>query len=90
MASAVTSTSSLPAGNTNDNLLPELERIGRLTAGTESADLLLVRLPRADGVRVWKLASPTVAAIPKLYQHLAFLQHIAFFAWDRVNGFSRQ
>ena len=64
--------SSLPAGNTNDNLPPDLERIGRLTAGKESADLLLVRLPRADGVQVWKLASPTVAAIPKLYQHLDY------------------
>jgi len=64
--------SSLPAGNTNDDLPPELERIGRLEAGTASADLVLVRLPCADGVQLWKLASPTVAAIPKLYQHLDY------------------
>jgi MscS family membrane protein len=52
-----------PAGDLDDGLPRDLERIGRI----DDTDILLQRIEDETGQQVWKLAAPTVARIPELY-----------------------
>ena len=69
-----------PEGDQSDNLPVVRERIGRISAEGKNYDLLLQRVPRGDGVYIWKFADMTVADIPDLYQQLDMASS---------NGFSR-
>jgi MscS family membrane protein len=74
--------STSPEGEQSDNLPVVRERVGRLTAEGKNYDLLLQRVPRGDGVYIWKFADVTVADVPELYQQFGYgkLERI-FPAW---------
>lgn len=71
-----------PEGDSSDNLPVVRERIGRVQAQGKTYDLLMQRVPRGDGVYIWKFSSLTVADIPELYQQFGYgpLERI-FPAW---------
>jgi len=71
-----------PEGDQNDNLPAVRERVGRISAEDKTYDLFLQRVPRGDGVYIWKFADVTVAEIPALYQQFGYgrLEQI-FPAW---------
>ena len=57
-----------PAGELGDGLPPDVEQIGRIDAPGKPVDIRLRRVPREDGVKVWKFSAANVAAIPGLYK----------------------
>lgn len=61
-----------PKGDPNDGLAEGRDRIGRITGETKIYDLLLELVPREDGVYIWKVASSTVAQIPKLHAEFGY------------------
>jgi len=72
-----------PEGDQHDNLPVVRERVGRITADEKKGyDLFMQRVPRGDGVYIWKFADVTVAEIPELYQQFGYgrLEQI-FPAW---------
>jgi MscS family membrane protein len=74
--------STSPEGEQNDNLPVVRERVGRIQDEGKTYDLFLQRVPRGDGVYIWKFADVTVADIPELYQQFGYgkLERI-FPAW---------
>lgn len=71
-----------PEGDQSDNLPVVRERVGRIPAEGKSYDLFLQRVPRGDGVYIWKFADVTVAEIPELYQQFGYGQLERFLpAW---------
>jgi MscS family membrane protein len=69
-------------GDQSDNLPVIRERVGRLEADGKTYDLLLQRVPRGDGVYIWKFSDVTVAEIPELYQQFGYGQLERIFpAW---------
>jgi MscS family membrane protein len=71
-----------PEGEQSDNLPVVRERVGRIAAEGKTYDLLLQRVPRGDGVYIWKFADVTVADIPDLYQQVGYGQLERIFpAW---------
>ena len=63
-----------PEGDQNDNLSVVRERVGRISAEGKTYDLYLQRVPRGDGVYIWKFADMTVEQIPQLYQQFGYGQ----------------
>jgi MscS family membrane protein len=61
-------------GDQNDNLSLVRERVGRISAEGKTYDLYLQRVPRGDGVYIWKFADLTVEQIPMLYQQFGYGQ----------------
>ena len=58
-----------PNGYVNDGLPPYRDRLGRIeTPDGKGVDFFLQRVPRGDGVFIWKVAAVTVARIPELYE----------------------
>ena len=70
----VDSLSTDPEGDQNDNLSAVRERVGRIAAEGKTYDLYLQRVPRGDGVYIWKFADLTVEQIPQLYQQFGYGQ----------------
>ncbi len=66
------SISSDPAGDLNDNLPSYRERIGQVKTPRGMVDILLQRVPRKDGVKIWKFSNRTVAGIPLLYKYYGY------------------
>ncbi|MGA6826432.1 mechanosensitive ion channel family protein [Nitrospira sp. NS4] len=64
--------SASPEGDLNDRLAGERDRIGRITGRTKSYDIVVQRVPREDGVSIWKFAGSTVAEIPQLYEEFGY------------------
>ena len=72
-----------PEGDSEDNLPAARDRIGRIQVEDGKAyEILLQRVPREDGVYIWKVSSSTVAEIPELYREFGYgpLERI-FPAW---------
>src|SRR6476620_1752826 len=63
-----------PEGEPSDNLPVVRERVGRIAAEGKTYDLLLQRVPRGDGVYIWKFSDATVAEIPERYQQFGYGQ----------------
>jgi MscS family membrane protein len=61
-----------PAGYLEDGLPADLEQLGRIETPGMPINLRLQRVPREDGVRIWKLSAASVAAIPDLYQRYGY------------------
>ena len=61
-----------PEGDQSDNLPVIRERVGRIAGDGKAYDLLLQRVPRGDGVYIWKFADATVSEIPDLYQQFGY------------------
>ncbi len=61
-----------PKGDPNDGLAEGRDRIGRITGETKIYDILMERVLREDGAYIWKVASSTVAQIPKLHAEFGY------------------
>jgi MscS family membrane protein len=65
--------STSPEGDREDNLPVLRDRIGRIsTVDNKTYDILLQRVPRGDGVYIWKFAGATVSDIPNLYAEFGY------------------
>ena len=61
-----------PSGNLKDGLPSYREQIGRIKTPKGTLDILLQRVPRKDGVKIWKFSNRTVGNIPLLYQQYGY------------------
>ncbi|VAW61667.1 Potassium efflux system KefA protein / Small-conductance mechanosensitive channel [hydrothermal vent metagenome] len=62
-----------PAGAKNDGLPSYRDRIATVeTKDGKTIDILMQRIPRKDGVYIWKLSNATVAKIPQLYEEFGY------------------
>lgn len=71
-----------PKGNTGDGLNASQEALVRLKTPQRIVSIILERMPREDGVLVWKFSKRTVANIPLLYTHFGyrpFEEHLSHF-----------
>lgn len=59
-----------PAGDLNDALTVELERVGQIENGDESFDLLLVRTTPVEGPPIWLVSSQSLREIPAAFKGL--------------------
>ena len=61
-----------PSGHRDDGLPPHRERVGTIRTTRAPVDVLLERVPREDGVLIWKIAAQTVAQIPALDKEFGY------------------
>jgi len=61
-----------PKGQTDDGLPSYRDFIGRIDIEDQKVDILLQRVPRGDGVFIWKFSSATVRDIPRLYREYGY------------------
>ncbi|MDH3227718.1 MAG: mechanosensitive ion channel family protein, partial [Thermoleophilia bacterium] len=61
-----------PDGERDDGLSASRDRVGSIETSMGPVPVLLQRVPREDGTRIWKIASATVAAIPDLYDEFGY------------------
>lgn len=67
------SLSAKPDGRREDGLPTSRDRVGKIeTPDGEFVDVLLQRVNRGDGVRIWKVSSETVRSIPGLYEQFGY------------------
>ena len=60
------------AGFLDDGLPPDVEQVGRIETPEMPVYMRLQRVPREDGVMIWKLSAASVAAIPDLYARYGY------------------
>ncbi len=65
-----------PAGRSNDNLPDYRDSIGVVLDGDKEIRLLMQKVPRGDGVSIWKISNATVSLIPKLYATYGYPEYI--------------
>jgi len=56
-----------PSGDTEDGLPYHRDIFGRIKTPSESVDILMQKVSRDDGVRIWKISSKTVSQVPYLW-----------------------
>ena len=56
-----------PAGRSNDNLPDYRDSLGVVLNAGKEVRLLMQKVPRGDGVSIWKVSNATVSLIPQLY-----------------------
>jgi MscS family membrane protein len=56
-----------PAGHLEDGLPPDIEQLGHIETPDKPVHIRLQRVPREDGVDIWKVSAASTAAIPDLY-----------------------
>jgi MscS family membrane protein len=61
-----------PEGQSEDGLPSYRDMVGRIKTPKKTVDVLLQRVPRQDGVNIWKFSNRTVAEIPYLYKHFGY------------------
>ena len=61
-----------PEGYSGDGLPAYRDRVGTIHTEEGPVDVLLQRVPRGDGVSIWKISSATVARIPALYGEFGY------------------
>jgi MscS family membrane protein len=61
-----------PKGNIEDGLPSRRESLGGIKTPEKTVDILLQRVPRKDGVLIWKFSNRTVAEIPQLYKYFGY------------------
>ena len=61
-----------PDGYTDDGLPSYRDLLGQVEAGKKTYNLLLQKVPRGDGVDIWKISNKTVAVIPELHELLGY------------------
>lgn len=59
-------------GDLDDGLPPRRERLGTIHTAKEPVNLFLERVPREDGVLIWKVSTVTVAKIAALYNEFGY------------------
>jgi len=65
-----------PAGRSNDNLPDYRDSIGVVLDGDKEIQLFMQKVPRGDGVSIWKISNATVSLIPKLYATYGYAEWI--------------
>ncbi len=65
---SIESISDKPAGDVNDGLPLDREKVGTLRIGSQKLDIVLIRIPDADGVQIWLFCSETLAQVPEMYE----------------------
>ncbi len=68
----IENTSDDPLGFSDDGLPSYRDLIGQIPVPDGTVDLLLQRVPRDDGVFIWKVSNASVAQIPSLYEHYGY------------------
>jgi len=63
-----------PAGRSNDNLPDYRDSIGIVLDEDKEVRLFMQRVPRGDGVSIWKISNATVALVPDLYDTYGYLE----------------
>jgi MscS family membrane protein len=61
-----------PEGHSDDGLPSYRDLLGQIEVKNRHYDILLQRVPRGDGIRIWKISSKTIRDIPKLYSELGY------------------
>jgi len=61
-----------PDGVPDDGLPVDRDNIGRIKTPEKTVDILMQRVPRGDGVLIWKISNQTVAEIPHLYKYYGY------------------
>ena len=61
-----------PQGHADDGLPSYRDLVGRIKTPEKTFDILVQRVPRGDGVFIWKFSSITVAQIPQLYAEFGY------------------
>ncbi len=61
-----------PKGEAEDGLPSYRDLVGRIEKVEKPVNVLLQRVPRGDGVFIWKFSSATVAEIPQLYSEFGY------------------
>lgn len=61
-----------PHGHKDDGLPAYRDRVTSLQTKDGSVDILMQRVPRGDGVSIWKISNATVALIPALDKELGY------------------
>ena len=64
--------STRPGGRKSEDLRSSLERVGKIKTQRGTVDVLLERVPRDDGTRIWKFSAETVALVPGLYAEFGY------------------
>ena len=65
-----------PAGRSNDNLPDYRDSIGIVLDEGKEIRLLMQKVPRGDGVSIWKVSNATVSLIPELYDTFGYPEPI--------------
>ena len=60
--------SNQPGGDLQDNLPPNMERVGTVQSGGETLDILLERVQQGNNPPIWLFAAPTLKGIPAIYE----------------------
>jgi MscS family membrane protein len=81
-----------PAGRSNDGLPEYRDSIGYVKHEGENVQLFLQKVPRGDGVSIWKISNATVSLIPDLYETYGYsepvedfrraLPHVSFLGFE--------
>jgi len=61
-----------PGGAQKDGLPAGRDLVGRIDTKRGPVDVLLERVPREDGVRIWKVSAKTVDRIPTLFDEFGY------------------
>ncbi len=61
-----------PLGHKNDGLPSYRDRLTTMKTKAGPVDILLQRVPRGDGVSIWKISNATVALIPQLDKEFGY------------------
>lgn len=61
-----------PRGHNDDGLPSYQDFVGRIDLENRKVDILLQRVPRGDGVYIWKFSSASVREIPQLYREYGY------------------
>jgi MscS family membrane protein len=61
-----------PAGRSNDNLPDYRDSIGVVLEDDKEIRLYMQKVPRGDGVFIWKISNTTVSLIPQLYKNYGY------------------
>ncbi len=61
-----------PKGHSDDNLPPYRDFVGQIDIDDRQLEILLQRVPRDDGIYIWKFSTATVRDIPQLYEEYGY------------------
>lgn len=65
-----------PDGRTDDGLPDYRDSIGVIRVDGKTVRLLMQKVPRGDGVFIWKVSNATVSQVPDLYREFGFPEFI--------------
>lgn len=60
--------SDAPEGNLADDLSPTMERVGVVTSGAASIEILLERMDRSGRTPIWRFSADTLNGVPTVYE----------------------